>query len=539
MDIDDEFFHIGSEFTDINKEYRIDDTRSNNIELLKQQNDKLEEIKRSTPIIMVNPDNSQESIFYNNVNIKLDKTNIDLFKRCNNILKDTDITLANTYEKHKIAVNKRKYIDMVFRQAVQSRYSYVDCKYTYKQNNVYKIHKLVDIFTGIRKALNVIRFDNEISYTRAIRLLGEDILAIIDKDAGTHLIEYTTNGFDLEKEPIKHKDERQKLYDDLNDIVGFELKHEKSYLELLLAPLVAKPVKWTDENLLINEVIDDTHYIDEFIEFQQKMIKSYQEYRLNQRKYMTDNSFQKRMNLESSENNSGLFSVLSFLYYYTIAACTIATNLNQDFQNIMKVLEPTSSKINTTNRLIDTVEDVDPWISCDYHLLGELMKGSGADISRSQEIIKMHNKYVKPNDLFLFLGDISEEEYYDIKNKENEDRLNLLIKLCKQLNGKKIILIGNNDAGTDSFYKKLGFIEIIREPVLLGRHVFSHEPIETDEGILNVHGHIHGSKCYWNVDYQDHIDAYYGLYGHPVKLSFLDDYYNNGKYTGCKTVIKP
>ena len=150
----------------------------------------------------------------------------------------------------------------------------------------------------------------------------------------------------------------------------------------------------------------------------------------------------------------------------------------------------------------------------------------------------MHNKYVKENDYFVFLGDISEQEFFDESRPEYLEYRKKLYEMCKRLNGKKIMITGNNDTGTDNYYKKLGFIEVIREPVLLGRHVLSHEPIKTDKGILNIHGHIHGSKEYWNIDYKDHIDAYYGIYGHPVKLSYLDNYYESGKYTGCKTVKK-
>lgn len=184
----------------------------------------------------------------------------------------------------------------------------------------------------------------------------------------------------------------------------------------------------------------------------------------------------------------------------------------------------------------DITLNYDPFISADYHLLKEIRHGKN-DISRTIDIIKMHNSIVKPSDCFLFLGDISESEIFDrdslIVKRE-------LIKLCNQLNGNKIILRGNNDTGDDELYYKMGFKKIInKESAIKDNIIFSHKPVEVkDDKMLNVHGHIHGSREYWNIDYKNHIDAYFGLYGRPMKLSELITYYNENKYTGCFTVNK-
>lgn len=530
MEFSDDFYHIGSEFIDdpsIPEEKK--DIRLVNKELLLEQEDKLLEIKRSTPIIFVNPDPSLEKphnsteaelvsdVATNGINVK------DMFLRCVNILKETDKTLASTYDKYKLDVNKRKYIDVIFRKAMQSNYSYVNCKYCYK--SIYTFDNLVNIFNGIRKAITTINFQKEETFIRAIRLLGESFISEIDKELHTNLR-------DIIQE--KYKD----FYNELNSIIDYELKHDVSVLEIILSKTIAKKYKWKEQKQFIGEILDDTKYIDDFLQLQENMIKSYQDYRLIQKKYFDHDAFNKVQDYLYTPLSDKLAVILQFLYLYITAACTIAIDLNMDFQNIMFLLEPTSSRIKST-RLVDLIEtDKNVYISSDYHLLRELLSGNNTDISRSKEMIRLHNKYVKPNYLFLFLGDISEQEFYDINNKTYKEYLNLLIKLCNQLNGKKIIITGNNDTGMDNFYKKLGFEEIIREPVLLGRHVFSHEPIATEEGILNVHGHIHGSKTYWNIDPEYHIDAYIGLHGHPVTLDYLDNYYNSGKYKGCKTVYE-
>jgi hypothetical protein len=99
---------------------------------------------------------------------------------------------------------------------------------------------------------------------------------------------------------------------------------------------------------------------------------------------------------------------------------------------------------------------------------------------------------------------------------------------------------GNNDTGRNEIYKKCGFVEIYDDPILLDKHVFSHGPIITYNNVINVHGHIHGSKNYWGVDPKDHIDVYYGIYGRPMKLSELDKFKTMLEYQqGCKKTNPP
>lgn len=182
-------------------------------------------------------------------------------------------------------------------------------------------------------------------------------------------------------------------------------------------------------------------------------------------------------------------------------------------------------------KVIYKVDKLNPWVSTDYHLLKELRKAEGT-LEFTRGVLEMHNRIVKPTDLFLFLGDLSESEFFTEKDLEAQKKV---IETCRLLHGRKIIITGNNDLCDDNFLKKCGFFEIYRDPVLLQKFALSHGPIITKPGIINVHGHIHGNKNYW-IEHTDHIDAYYGLWGGPVKLNFLlnkktIDLYQNG----CKT----
>jgi hypothetical protein len=87
----------------------------------------------------------------------------------------------------------------------------------------------------------------------------------------------------------------------------------------------------------------------------------------------------------------------------------------------------------------------------------------------------------------------------------------------------------------------MGFEEVYDKPILGKKYLFSHEPQIMNnypKDILNIHGHIHGSKKYWDMDAERHLDAYYGLYGKPMRLSELVKYYNSGKYDELEGNIK-
>ena len=115
---------------------------------------------------------------------------------------------------------------------------------------------------------------------------------------------------------------------------------------------------------------------------------------------------------------------------------------------------------------------------------------------RTMHTIDAINNMVDNNDVLIYLGDLVSDE---CQNKEE------LRKLLQSIKCTKILIKGNNDLFSDEFYKSCGFIYVgykfVWEDIL-----FSHMPVENDY-LMNVHGHIHGSKEYW-IKYTNQIDAY-------------------------------
>lgn len=99
----------------------------------------------------------------------------------------------------------------------------------------------------------------------------------------------------------------------------------------------------------------------------------------------------------------------------------------------------------------------------------------------NEELIKKWNEVVSNEDIVYHLGDFG----FIPKNKLQE--------ICKQLNGYKILIMGNHDyRGGRNFYKELGFNEVYRKKLIVDdKYIFTHYPIKVEYDEVNVFGHIH------------------------------------------------
>ena len=105
----------------------------------------------------------------------------------------------------------------------------------------------------------------------------------------------------------------------------------------------------------------------------------------------------------------------------------------------------------------------------------------------NKEMIKRWNAKVTNNDVVFHLGD------FCFGNKE------MISAIISELNGKKILVMGNHDRGHNvKYYLDCGFDEVYNYPILYKEFfIFSHEPITYLKApFISCYGHIHGSPNY-------------------------------------------
>ncbi len=103
------------------------------------------------------------------------------------------------------------------------------------------------------------------------------------------------------------------------------------------------------------------------------------------------------------------------------------------------------------------------------------------------------NARVGEEDLVYILGDFAEG------SKETVSRL------CKQLNGKKILVMGNHDVERPEWYRECGFEQAVPWPIILENFwILSHEPLYINENMpyANLFGHVHRNVIYKDISCQ-------------------------------------
>ena len=104
----------------------------------------------------------------------------------------------------------------------------------------------------------------------------------------------------------------------------------------------------------------------------------------------------------------------------------------------------------------------------------------------NQFIIQKWNETVTDEDTIYLLGD------FCLGAKET------IISIGQQLKGKKILVKGNHDRGTNKTYFDAGFEQIINKPIIYAeKYILSHHPFEgLPQGFYNICGHLHPENNY-------------------------------------------
>ena len=104
-----------------------------------------------------------------------------------------------------------------------------------------------------------------------------------------------------------------------------------------------------------------------------------------------------------------------------------------------------------------------------------------------KELIRLWNETVQKDDTVFLLGDFS---FY---NKERS------AEICRQLQGNKLLVLGNHDRHPLQWYRDCGFQEVYNYPIIYAKFwMLSHKPLYINQNMPygNIFGHVHGNPAY-------------------------------------------
>ncbi len=111
----------------------------------------------------------------------------------------------------------------------------------------------------------------------------------------------------------------------------------------------------------------------------------------------------------------------------------------------------------------------------------------------AQIMIEKWNTCVGLADQVYVLGDFA------LGSKEE------ISELCRRLNGKKYLVMGNHDIESPKWYRQCGFEQAVPWPIILDNFwILSHEPLYINANMpyANLFGHVHKNAIYSDVSPQ-------------------------------------
>jgi len=132
------------------------------------------------------------------------------------------------------------------------------------------------------------------------------------------------------------------------------------------------------------------------------------------------------------------------------------------------------------------------WVITDTHFNHQKMcEYEDRPENFNELIVANWNRLVGPDDAVIHLGDV-------IVGQQSE-----MEAIVRGLNGSKILVRGNHDQESNTYYLRKGF-SFVCDTFSMGDVVFSHRPLETfpDGCRFNVHGHFH-RKGHRYQEYQE------------------------------------
>ena len=153
---------------------------------------------------------------------------------------------------------------------------------------------------------------------------------------------------------------------------------------------------------------------------------------------------------------------------------------------------------------------------------------STKDPDKTERVIRGINTKCSPDDDLVIIGDMD--------GKKGTSSLDLIKKMLRQIRTKNVyFILGNNDQYTIDDYIDCGFKSIVDKVVLrrTGSNdvILTHCAYPVNDNEYNIHGHMHGSKSYWNMDWHNHFDTWDMNY-FPIRISDCIKIMDNNLYHG-------
>lgn len=144
------------------------------------------------------------------------------------------------------------------------------------------------------------------------------------------------------------------------------------------------------------------------------------------------------------------------------------------------------------------------FVTSDHHFYHEnIIKYTGRPFARVEEMhevmIRCWKEVVGPADLVWHLGDFCMSGHLDDMRR-----------ILGQLNGEKILIVGNHDTYKKAEYLNAGFKEVYAHPIIIHRVLMlSHEPLAMSEDMpyYNLHGHTHDQDMLANENKRRNVSV--------------------------------
>jgi calcineurin-like phosphoesterase family protein len=169
------------------------------------------------------------------------------------------------------------------------------------------------------------------------------------------------------------------------------------------------------------------------------------------------------------------------------------------------------------HELLDNTDPKHIYLTSDWHLFKNHYKKE-ANYVNTKEILTWCKQNIKPDDVFMYLGDISFRYANEEDQKESQ-------RLLASIPGHKILILGNHDMMLgQEYFTGCGF-HYVYDRLDHNNILYTHKPENIDimpEEYLNIHGHIHKWTEYNTCDGKRNVNVYPYFFGNkPVTLDYL------------------